>query len=124
MLSNRYDNPAVRTYPLNRWRSQTPSGAPNTWLCNVLDMTEIGRGFDFPLLHMDTLKNKVQTATTISDGYKDYAAYESMAFYLKDWLAAYRRLERQILELEAMMIARKDETDSGEWPGNVLNKVP
>jgi hypothetical protein len=68
---------------------------------------------------MEMLASTVRHKTTISDGYRKHAGYQSMEAYATDWRVALRRLERQVLELEEMARQRKVEQENGDWPANL-----
>lgn len=72
---------------------------------------------------MDMLASTVRTGTTIADGYRKYAGWQSMEAYATDWRVALRRLERQVLELEEMARQRKVEQESGDWPASLREHV-
>lgn len=62
------------------------------------------------------VSGRVDTATTISERYRQHASHQSMTVYLNDWERAHARLGRQIETLRTLRDQRKAEAEGGEWP--------
>lgn len=63
-----------------------------------------------------SLYSTVGFQTILTEGYRYFAAHESMSARLSDWERCRDRLDRQIEELRALRDQRKIEDETGTWP--------